>query len=319
MNKPISIADALKTHWDSLKALGYSPQSITTYEYQLKAFESYLKAKQVEDLGQVTPAMLKAYKALVLAMPIALNHKCLKIRAMKGLFVSLERAMLIYADPSAGIKESKITRGLPLPGLTLDQAQRLIDQVNPNSAQGLRDRALLETLFATGARAREALALELEDLDLARGLATIKHGKGNKGRVVPLSEEATRWIKLYLEKGRPVFTKNIFGKPRPLTSSLWLSKDGKGISYSLLRVLLDQYGKAAGIEKRITCHDWRRLCLTECVRSGMALPIAAQMAGHATLDTLRLYCRVTGLDIKTLLKTHPREFDPLEPMPMGIQ
>jgi integrase/recombinase XerD len=316
--KPITLEQALKTHWDSLHALGYSPNSITTYEYQLKAFGEYLKAKQVEDLAQVTPAILKEYKALVMTMPIALNHKCLKIRAVKGLFVSLEAAMLINADPGAGIKEPKITRGLPLPGLTLDQAQSLIDQVNPNSAQGLRDRALLETLFATGARAREALALELEDIDLRQGLATIKHGKGNKGRVVPLSEEAIKWIKLYLDLGRPAFTKNIFGKPRPLTSALWLSKDGKGISYSLLRVLLDQYGKAAGIEKRITCHDWRRLCLTECVRSGMALPIAAKMAGHATLDTLRLYCRVTGLDIKSLLKTHPREFDPMEPLPVGM-
>jgi integrase/recombinase XerD len=293
-----------------LGASNYSPRSIKTYDFQLQSFEAWAAERGVSDPKDMTPAFLRAYvQSLWDEGRYAVGTLCLKVRALKRFFEYMTKTGYLTTNPSQLLKEPKQDKTLPRQTLNVESVARLMETVNTNTPVGLRNMAYLETLASCGLRHREIQLLEVGDIDLVSGMLMVREGKGGKPRLCPLTPQAIHWLGVYLDKGRPRLSgsQSMTGD-QVLTESLWLGLGGRPLQKQMLRNIVKEYSKKAGL-KDIQVHDFRRYMLTECVRNGMPLLSAAKIAGHSSTETLRRYCAVSGLDLKEVIKSHPRERD----------
>jgi integrase/recombinase XerD len=302
--------DLRKEFLRDLLADGRSPRTVTSYEAQLKSFEAFLEDKGLA-VADVTPAHLREYlTGLWDAKRYATMTICLKVRAMKRFFEWLHRTGKLMSDPSQLIKEPKVEKRSPRQTLNPDSVRQMIETVNTNTPIGIRNVAILETLASCGLRHAELMALRSEDIDLKSGMLVVREGKGGKPRVVPLTSPACYWLKQYLDRARPALSRSQEVKAgRKPSDGLWLGEHGQPLRREMLRLIIKQYAVKAGLGRGIQVHDFRRFVLTEVVKNGMPLPLAAELAGHSDCETLRTYCATSGLDLKQVLKAHPREHD----------
>jgi len=156
----------------------------------------------------------------------------------------------------------------------------------PDTATGLRDRALLETFYATGIRRMELANLAITDLDLAGGIARIVQGKGRKDRLVPLGDRAADWIRRYLADGRPAL------RPAPETAQLFLHDGGGPLTRASLTIRVRKLLRAAGIAKPGSCHLFRHTVATHLLEAGCDVRLIQELLGHAKLDTTSIYTHV---------------------------
>jgi integrase/recombinase XerD len=169
--------------------------------------------------------------------------------------------------------------------------------------QGIRDRALLELLYSTGLRIGEAVALTVYDVDMDAGLLSVRSGKGGKGRVVPIGQQATKWLSEYLKKIRP--RQN---RLAPHERALFLTQQGTAFKRHTIEIIIRQSARAAKIAKRVTCHTLRHTCATHLLEAGADLVAIAGLLGHRNLSTTQIYTRVRPVEVKTMhQQTHPRE------------
>lgn len=189
---------------------------------------------------------------------------------------------------------------LPVSVLQHAQVKQLAAGVDTGSAEGVRDRALLELLYSTGLRSAEALGLDVGDVDLSQATAHVL-GKGGKERVVPIGKTALRFLESYLRGVRPYLV-------RGAEVALWVGRDGKRMSYPALWRRVRKYAGKEDFGVTVTPHTFRRSCTTELIRAGANLWHIKELLGHENLDTLQHYARLTITDLKkTHAKCHPRE------------
>jgi integrase/recombinase XerD len=173
----------------------------------------------------------------------------------------------------------------------------LLSQPDISRPTGIRDRAVLEVFYSTGARLEELCGMNVHDADLKQGRIRIT-GKGNKERAVPMGRQAVYWTERYLKDVRPGFLRK-----RPDEPALWLGVAGKRINPLIVERFIRRYGEKAGIKHPVTPHTLRRACATHMLRGG-AHPVQIQMLlGHASLRILSRYLKVTITD---MMKTHAR-------------
>lgn len=188
--------------------------------------------------------------------------------------------------------------------LSVEEVKRLLDVPDRTRPSGLRDRALLELLYATAIRRNEALNLDLADLDLKQREATVREGKGGKGRVVPITRTAAQAIEDYLASGRAALTTTHADS----LTAVFLSVRGRRLSEPAVLKLLRTLRTAAGIEKNVTPHTFRRTCATHLMKAGVSLRHIQALLGHASLDTTAIYLRLDTTELrKEMLLKHPRE------------
>lgn len=170
---------------------------------------------------------------------------------------------------------------------------------------GIRDRAILEVFYSTGIRLNELCALTIYDADLAGGMLRINKGKGSKDRVVPLGKHAVKFLREYITKVRPVFTK----KNRS-NRHLFVDQYGKPISDQVVSIMIRTYSKTSKIKKKVTAHTFRHTFATVLIKNSADIRAVQKMMGHSDIKTTQGYLRSLGIDIKAVhKKTHPRERD----------
>lgn len=175
--------------------------------------------------------------------------------------------------------------------------ENLLTQPDISKPTGIRDRAVIEIFYSTGSRLEELTGMNVYDTDLKQGRAKIT-GKGNKQRVVPMGKQAVFWTDKYLKEIRPKFLRK-----RPDVHALRLGFQGKRINPLIVERFISEYGKNAGIKRPVTPHAIRRACATHMLRGG-AHPVEIQMLlGHASLQILSRYLKVTITD---MMKTHAK-------------
>jgi integrase/recombinase XerC len=175
--------------------------------------------------------------------------------------------------------------------------------VATDTAEGYRNRALLELLYSSGIRAAELLGLDLADLDFA-GRTAMVMGKGRKQRVVPFGSTAARFLETYIKAIRPHFLSDAS------QSALFLDNAGRRLPYHSLRRIVHACSEGSGLDINVTPHTLRRSCTTELLRSGANMYHVKELLGHESLDTLKHYARLTITDLKrTHQRCHPRERD----------
>jgi integrase/recombinase XerD len=260
-----------------------------------------LEQCKIQDLKQCGQKIVLEYQAKVMAEAIALESKALKIRSMKRLFDYLVQSHQLLLNPAEGIIETCRKNKKLGPVLGLDEMQKLLSQPNLSLRIDIRNKAIMEVLYATGIRLDELLNLEIYHVDLKEQVLYIRKGKGRKQRVVPLGKNAGQWVREYLEKIRPHYARK-----NPKERRLFLTHSGLAMTYGSIRQFLRAYSKSAEFKKNVAPHTFRRTCATHLLQQGADIRYIQKLLGHKSLKTTQVYTRVRPMEVKrTHETTHP--------------
>ncbi|MCA1600091.1 MAG: tyrosine-type recombinase/integrase [Acidobacteria bacterium] len=218
------------------------------------------------------------------------------------------RGHLVY-NPAAHVKLARYDDPLPHV-LSESEIARLIEMPDTTTALGLRDRALMEVLYATGIRHRETQRLELYDIDLWAKRLMVRQGKGSRDRLVPLTANAVYWLSRYLSAARPELAPGQPGqrkKGRPMmlpSSSLWLALTGYPLSYVMIEQRIKAYALAARVKANV--HTFRHCCATHLLRHGAGIRHIQQLLGHRSLHSTQIYLHLDTADLQRAVARLPQ-------------
>jgi integrase/recombinase XerD len=283
----------------------YGERTVPEYQSHARAFLNWLSERNIEILD-VRTEDLQRYQNELLGQrkkdgkPYSLGFHQYHIKVVKSFFRFLYRHGYILHDPSSSIDFKVKEKRLPRVILTEKEALRLIETASEKNPSGLRDRAILETLYATGIRVTELANLNLWDVDTEEKMLRVVLGKGRKDRNVPLTTTAAEAIAVYLEKGRP----KLVSSSKPY---LFLADKGDRLQRAVLSRIVQKYAKKVGIEKRVTCHTFRHSVATHLLRGRADIRHIQMLLGHESLQTTQRYTRVEISDLKRVIeRAHPR-------------
>jgi integrase/recombinase XerD len=299
----MTFLDALTSLLGDLRLRNYSPKTIDNYGDQLRRFGEWLSAALAADLRRVSRTDIDEYQAYVRSEAIGTETKALRLRAVKRLFDYLTASGQLLVHPAEHIVELRRKDRLPGAVLTVKQVGQLLAAPDTKRPVGIRDRALLEVLYATGVRVGELEQVHVSDVDLAAQTLTIRHGKGDRQRIVPLGQAASDWVKRYLDDVRPALCKR-----RPFERAHFVVVTGKPLAQPQIRAILRNYQRQCHLKKAVTPHALRHACATHLLQAGADIRLIQELLGHARLDSTAIYTRVVPLDIKTVhARYHPKE------------
>ena len=279
---------------------GLSNNTITAYRQDLTSFIRFLQKENLTSWP--TQALdIDAFLAEQRDQNKATSSISRLITSLRKFYQWLVRQNIQKLNPMLEIDSPKKRRTLPV-ALTVNEVNNLLEQPDTKKNLGLRDRALLETLYATGIRVSELINLKFTDLHEELRLVKV-FGKGSKERLIPISEVALTWIDSYKEKVRdPLILK--IGKN---TDFIFLNSRGSSLTRQAVWQIIKHYCKMAGIQKNVTPHTLRHTFATHLLENGADLRVVQEILGHSDISTTQIY---TNLSQKHILqvyeKTHPR-------------
>jgi integrase/recombinase XerD len=293
--------------WRRLLSGGRPPAK--SLRHVLRVFAVWLdRVAEVRLAGQLTPAVIRRWLQHEATRPSAHSKRPLAAGSQQTQSRSLtvfcywlhDRGHVPIAVPQAFPK----ARRLPIivkPALPHARMRRLLDQIPRDTPAGYRNRALAEFLYTTGVRIAEALALNLDDLDLDYGTARIQ-GKGNKDRVVPVGRRARHYLRRYLVSIRPLLLRS------SETPAVWLGHKGGRLVYDCFYIQWRRLMNGMTLPFKVRAHTFRRSCATELHRNGASPWTIKELLGHKELETLRYYLDLRIQDLKrTHARCHPRD------------
>lgn len=277
---------------------GRSPHTVAAYRRDASAFATRCQARGLGHPGEVDLRVLRRYLAELDAQGYARTTIARRSSSLRGWFALLVRRGVIASDPAALLVAPRTGRHLPRV-LRTDEVERLLSAPDPSTPVGLRDLALLELLYASGARVAEACRLDLADLDLAQGQAHLT-GKGERSRIVPLGMPARRALERYLDQARPRLV--VVDSP----AAVLLGARGGRLGTRDARTAVERAARAAGIG-RVTPHTLRHSAATHLLEGGADLRIVQELLGHASLTTTQRYTHLSrGRLVEVHARAHPR-------------
>ena len=286
-----------------LKVKGYAPATIDSYTKNLNQFTAWLSGRDIGDLRQVTRQVMLDYQSHVMAQPLAMETRALKIRAVKRLFEYLEAGHQLLVNPTEGLVETCRKNFKIGPVLSVAEMQKLLEQPNLSWPGQIRDRAIMEVFYSTAIRLDELLSLEVYHVDVKSRVIYIRKGKGDRQRVVPLGKQAAHFLTEYLNRIRP-----IYAKKNPKTRTLFLCQSGRPVTREAIRARLKEYREKAGITKPVSPHVFRRSCATHLLQGGADIRYVQKLLGHKEIKTTQQYTRIRPTDVKQMHnQTHPNQ------------
>jgi integrase/recombinase XerD len=302
------LEDLLESHLEGLAVRHYSQQTIKTRRDQLGLFVSWCVGQGVGDPQHITRAILERYQYHLFqyrkrnGQPLSLRTQHGMLVPVRGWFRWLTRENYLLRNPALELELPRIGRQLPRHVLSVEEVERVLQQPNLFNPLGLRDRAILETLYSSGIRRGECVRLKLYEADLHNGTMFIRQGKGKKDRVVPIGNRAIMWIQRYLLEVRPRLTY------APDDMTLFLSRYGGAISRDHLSGIVHSYIKDANLGKLGGPHLLRHTMATLMLDNGAGLRFLQEMLGHETIATTQIYTHVSIRQLKQVHEhTHPAE------------
>ena len=298
----------LEPHLESLAVKQYSQQTIKTRRDQLGVFIRWCADRGLENPRDITRLSLERYQSYLFNYRKR-NCQPLSFRTQYGMLVPVRvwfrwmtRANYIPHNPALDLELPRTGHYLPKHVLSVEEVERVLQQPNVSDSKGLRDRAIVETLYSTGIRRGECVQLKLYDIDLRNGTVFIRQGKGKKDRVVPIGARAISWIERYLGKVRP----GLAVEPDDMT--LFLSHYGEPISRDHLSGMVHDYVEAAKVGKGGGPHLLRHTMATLMLENGADLRFLQEILGHESISTTQIYTHVSIRQLKLVHEnTHPAE------------
>ncbi len=282
---------------------GLSRNTLEAYRSDLQQYGAFLGRIGVDPL-QARPVDVAAFVSELATgrdgkPPVAPATLQRKIACLRSFYRHLRREQIIDHDPTAELRPPRSPGRLPKV-LSRDEVNRLLEQPNGTSPAALRDRALLETMYACGLRASEAIALELSDLDLEVGILRAR-GKGSKERLVPVGRKAIETLDVYLARGRPKLV-GIHDE-----SHVFVNLRGSGLSRQGLYKIVQGHARTAGLEHRMSPHTLRHTFATHLLDGGCDLRALQEMLGHADIGTTQIYTHLSSDRLRDVyFDAHPR-------------
>jgi integrase/recombinase XerD len=277
---------------------GSSRNTIEAYARDLGGFLAFLAEQSISDFEQVDLVVVSHWLQSLTARGLSPRSSARHLSALRGLMRFLVREDELRGDPTELAARAKLGRRLPRP-LSEEQVLRLLEMPDPARARGLRDRAMLSLMYASGLRVSELLSLKLRDVDLARGVLAA-FGKGSKRRLVPVGEVALRHLEAHLE-AQPAARRGgsegwVFHRP-----------NGKPWTRQMVWKLVSRYARSAGIAGRVHPHRLRHSFATHLLAGGADLRTVQTLLGHSDIVTTEIYTHVSPATLRAEFeRSHPR-------------
>lgn len=278
---------------------GLAKNTLESYGRDLRQFQTYLQNGEFKDIKDSSQTTIVDYLNGLKAQGKAVSTISRNIAALKSFYQYLVKENYLENDPAEKLETPKLEKKLPKI-LSITEVEELLRQPNVRLSIGLRDKAMLELLYATGIRVSEIIALNISDVNLDMGYVKC-YGKGSKERIVPLGSIAVKSVHEYMNKGRAKIVRT-YEEP-----ALFLNHHGNRLTRQGFWKIIKKYASQANIVKEITPHTLRHSFATHLLENGADLRSVQEMLGHADISTTQIYTQVTKNPLKEVYdKTHPR-------------
>lgn len=289
-----------------LEVHGYSADTVRSRRTALSWFILWCAERGVTRPTDVTRAVLERYQRWLFnyrkkdGLPLSLAHQHHRLMALRMFFRWLARNHHLLFNPAAELELPRVEKRLPKTVLTAPEMEQIINAADIGAPLGIRDRAMMETLYSTGVRRSELVWLQLHDVDMERGTVMVRQGKGKRDRMVPIGDRALVWIEKYLVEVRPSLV------VEPDEGTIFLTNMGDTFTPKRLSQLVSRYVDAAGFAKRGSCHLFRHACATLMLEAGADTRFIQELLGHQKLETTQIYTQVSITKLKEVhTATHP--------------
>lgn len=280
---------------------GLAQNTIVSYERDLKSYTKYLKkVESITNLQDIQRIHIVHFLTFLKEQGKSARTMARHIASIRAFHQFLLRDKVVDNDPTVHIETPKQERSLPKV-LNLQEVEQLLETPKEDSHFGLRDKAMLELLYATGIRISELIGLNTGDVHITMGFVRCI-GKGNKERIIPIGKSAIGAVQKYLDEGRPSFVSK-----KHRDDALFLNHHGQRMTRQGFWKILKRLASEAGISKELTPHTLRHSFATHLLENGADLRAVQEMLGHADISTTQIYTHVTKTRLKDVYKQfHPR-------------
>jgi integrase/recombinase XerD len=308
------LAAMMERHLADLRVKNYSEYTVKNRKAHIGFFIQWCHDRGITEPTEVTRPILEHYQRHLFhyrqknGNPLTFRSQLARLVPLRVWFKWMARQRHILHNPASELELPRLEHRLPKTVLTVAEIEQVLAQPNVNDPLGLRDRALMETLYSTGMRRLELANLKLYDLDTERGTVMIRQGKGKKDRVIPIGDRAAAWIEKYIRESRPQLA------VEPDDHTVFLSNAGEPFCLDHLSDLVRTHVDAANIGKRGACHMFRHCMATLMLENGADIRYIQQMLGHADLKTTQIYTQVSIRQLKRIhAATHPARLEKSAP------
>jgi integrase/recombinase XerD len=295
----------MRAHFEWMLVSGYSEDTIRARRIALNRFIRWCDERGLRDPRDITAPILERYQRHLFyyrksdGTPMTLASQLGCLAPIKLLFKWLTKEHHILYNPASELQLPRTPKHLPRVILSVQDVEAILHQADPATVQGLRDRALLETLYSTGLRRMELPALALYDVDLTRRIVVVREGKGRRDRVIPIGQRAAAWVDKYLTEARPQLLTHH-------SEALFVTDYGEPVTPEYLAAKVKRYMQFAGIDKPGATHLFRHACATHMLEGGADTRFIQAMLGHADLATTQIYTHVSIDKLRQIHDaTHP--------------
>ncbi len=302
---PSSMKGYVERYLEWIQMLNYTERTVKNQRINLGYFLRWCEDRSISSPCEATRDVLTGYQRWLYnyrsesGKPLCFGSQVTRLTPIRGFFKWLSKNNHILYNPAADLDLPKTERRLPKHILNVREVEQVLGGVDVAGPLGIRDRAILETLYSTGIRRLELITLRIYDVDMERGTMLV-HGKGRKDRTVPIGERALAWIEKYLRDARPQLS------VEPDNGILFLTADGERLSENRLSELAGRYVAAAETGKTGACHLFRHTMATHMLEDGADIRYVQEMLGHEELNTTKKYTHISIRKLKEIhAKTHP--------------
>lgn len=278
---------------------GLSEATLSSYRRDLKSFFAFMREREIGDFSQVSRATLALYFSGLKNQGKAPSTITRAAVSLRSFFRYLLQKHQIGQDPFIELESPKTRRKIPEP-LAVEEVMSLLDKPDPHSPLGLRDKAMLELLYATGIRVTELIQLDTGDIDLRLRFVRVGSG-GSRERIVPFAAATAEWLDRYLQEGRSGLADKL------QEEALFPNRLGGRMTRQGLWKIIKKYGQAAGISSEIMPHTLRSSFAVHLLERGADLKTVQELMGHADISSTQAYLNKTARNIKLVYEQfHPR-------------
>jgi integrase/recombinase XerD len=297
----VALDDGIQRFLDHVKVeRQLTPATVEAYGRDLSGFAAFAAKRGVRTVKAVRAIDVLEFLAALTEKKLAARSQARQLVALRQLFKYLRKERVCEANPTEDVDMPRFGRRLP-EFLTVEEVDKLLAAPDRSTPRGARDAAMLETLYATGLRVSELVALRLADVNFQAGYL-VTFGKGRKERIVPLGEVALAALREFVDGARGTFV-----QPGPVPEAVFLTRLGGPMTRQAFWKIICQHSRAAGIRKPISPHKLRHSFATHLVERGADLRAVQAMLGHADIGTTEIYTHLSRGHLRAIYsKFHPR-------------